>query len=116
MKVIRSTNSSIESDLPTRSARSSRWMSTFVKDASDVFSVFIQFQGTENKKAVRSLSEANRGAVASWKSNTRLASPASARWAKRSFAGDRKSTRLNSSHVASSYAVFCLKKKIRWTS
>src|SRR5439155_21162918 len=26
---------------------------------------------------------------------------------------DRKSTRLNSSHVASSYAVFCLKKKIR---
>src|SRR5690606_40354669 len=27
-------------------------------------------------------------------------------------AGDRKSTRLNSSHVKSSYAVFCLKKKI----
>src|SRR5690625_6439625 len=26
-------------------------------------------------------------------------------------ATDRKSTRLNSSHVASSYAVFCLKKK-----
>src|SRR5690625_5192202 len=26
---------------------------------------------------------------------------------------DRKSTRLNSSHVASSYAVFCLKKKRR---
>src|SRR5215208_6489433 len=26
--------------------------------------------------------------------------------------GDRKSTRLNSSHVANSYAVFCLKKKI----
>src|SRR5690625_6328464 len=26
---------------------------------------------------------------------------------------DRKSTRLNSSHVASSYAVFCLKKKSR---
>src|SRR5207253_9106826 len=27
---------------------------------------------------------------------------------------DRKSTRLNSSHVAISYAVFCLKKKSRW--
>src|SRR5690625_3848644 len=27
--------------------------------------------------------------------------------------GDRKSTRLNSSHVANSYAVFCLKKKKR---
>src|SRR5699024_11849750 len=29
------------------------------------------------------------------------------------FAGDRKSTRLNSSHVSISYAVFCLKKKKR---
>src|SRR5690625_6036631 len=28
------------------------------------------------------------------------------------FSADRKSTRLNSSHVAISYAVFCLKKKI----
>src|SRR5690625_4505797 len=28
-----------------------------------------------------------------------------------SSGGDRKSTRLNSSHVATSYAVFCLKKK-----
>src|SRR5690606_39647352 len=30
-------------------------------------------------------------------------------------AGDRKSTRLNSSHVKISYAVFCLKKKKRYT-
>src|SRR5690625_5680396 len=30
--------------------------------------------------------------------------------------GDRKSTRLNSSHVAISYAVFCLKKKKLLTS
>src|SRR3989442_2057075 len=29
--------------------------------------------------------------------------------------GDRKSTRLNSSHVRISYAVFCLKKKIEST-
>src|SRR5437868_11172045 len=28
---------------------------------------------------------------------------------------DRKSTRLNSSHVSISYAVFCLKKKITYT-
>src|SRR6266513_5564794 len=27
------------------------------------------------------------------------------------LSGDRKSTRLNSSHVSTSYAVFCLKKK-----
>src|SRR5690349_22611022 len=31
----------------------------------------------------------------------------------RSFVRDRKSTRLNSSHVEISYAVFCLKKKTR---
>src|SRR5258705_12776753 len=31
------------------------------------------------------------------------------------FLGDRKSTRLNSSHLGISYAVFCLKKKISLT-
>src|SRR5690625_3987579 len=31
---------------------------------------------------------------------------------RRAGEGDRKSTRLNSSHVANSYAVFCLKKRI----
>src|SRR5437870_7321227 len=34
-----------------------------------------------------------------------------ARQARPDLLGDRKSTRLNSSHVAISYAVFCLKKK-----
>src|SRR5439155_25134213 len=33
-------------------------------------------------------------------------------WAKPGKTTDRKSTRLNSSHVAISYAVFCLKKKM----
>src|SRR5690606_39293581 len=33
------------------------------------------------------------------------------RYANLSASGDRKSTRLNSSHVKISYAVFCLKKK-----
>src|SRR5699024_11340002 len=33
----------------------------------------------------------------------------------RPLLGDRKSTRLNSSHVSISYAVFCLKKKSRNT-
>src|SRR5215510_15809056 len=39
--------------------------------------------------------------------------PGAARFPRRRAAGrrDRKSTRLNSSHVAISYAVFCLKKK-----
>src|SRR2546430_10402668 len=34
--------------------------------------------------------------------------------AARSYTADRKSTRLNSSHSQISYAVFCLKKKIRY--
>src|SRR5439155_27045274 len=38
---------------------------------------------------------------------------AAVRFAERVRNEDRKSTRLNSSHVATSYAVFCLKKKTR---
>src|SRR5256885_9096241 len=30
--------------------------------------------------------------------------------------GDRKSTRLSSSHLVISYAVFCLKKKKKWSA
>src|SRR6266702_3176929 len=54
----------------------------------------------------------DRGIHTSW-TVTAVAAPASS-------SRDRKSTRLNSSHVAISYAVFCLKKKkvfrakIRW--
>src|SRR5204863_9914813 len=42
-------------------------------------------------------------------------SPSRSGWPARrwSGSGDRKSTRLNSSHVEISYAVFCLKKKTR---
>src|SRR2546428_13113380 len=50
MNVIRSTNSSMDNDLPTRSTRSSCRMSTFVKEGSDVFSLLIQFPGTEKEK------------------------------------------------------------------
>src|SRR3712207_8353944 len=42
---------------------------------------------------------------------TAAARPAAARSGGRARAGDRKSTRLNSSHANISYAVFCLKKK-----
>src|SRR6266513_5057300 len=41
--------------------------------------------------------------------------PSLARFYRR-LASDRKSTRLNSSHVSISYAVFCLKKKNQWLS
>src|SRR5690625_74016 len=47
--------------------------------------------------------------VASTANGNIWTSPDGANWTKQ----DRKSTRLNSSHVAISYAVFCLKKKIQ---
>src|SRR2546426_4481591 len=49
------------------------------------------------RPARRCLSRAQRRAVLSLRA--------------RAAAGDRKSTRLNSSHLVISYAVFCLKKK-----
>src|SRR5207253_10288146 len=45
------------------------------------------------------------GGTAGWCRRARLRAP------RRDALRDRKSTRLNSSHVAISYAVFCLKKK-----
>src|SRR5437870_11511170 len=51
-----------------------------------------------------------------WKASScttrRRMRPRKPRNRRRSVLIDRKSTRLNSSHVAISYAVFCLKKKI----
>src|SRR5436309_4929139 len=42
---------------------------------------------------------------------TRMARSRASSWLCPTWASDRKSTRLNSSHVKISYAVFCLKKK-----
>src|SRR5256885_6592549 len=56
----------------------------------------------------RSVSRTRRG-----RQRASAARPASCRAARQEAdpAGDRKSTRLNSSHLVISYAVFCLKKK-----
>src|SRR5699024_12130149 len=52
----------------------------------------------------------SRGRSARWGPRWSPRSPRTAtEWT--SMSGDRKSTRLNSSHVSISYAVFCLKKK-----
>src|SRR3989454_5572871 len=55
-----------------------------------------------------------------WASTVALPRAEAARRARddAAFARDRKSTRLNSSHLVISYAVFCLKKKKKheWTS
>src|SRR5690625_6356857 len=68
------------------------------------------------------LGEAQRSAQGRLPARSRLTAECGRRRARRTSArsgprgrrgpGDRKSTRLNSSHVAISYAVFCLKKKI----
>src|SRR2546426_7745305 len=57
----------------------------------------------------RSAQDANRGAACRWSGGrARGAGGAAARGG---GTRDRKSTRLNSSHLVISYAVFCLKKK-----
>src|SRR5438874_11699498 len=65
---------------------------------------------TRNGLARASSSTAAMSAVRSAVRNAASALPRMANWL------DRKSTRLNSSHVEISYAVFCLKKKkIKYT-
>src|SRR5436309_8088823 len=51
------------------------------------------------------------GSIRSWMNRASLYTPRSRTAAVRPSFLDRKSTRLNSSHVKISYAVFCLKKK-----
>src|SRR5690625_6112832 len=69
--------------------------------SSDLEVIRSQAAGVENPPAIpRFQGESGRPA-------------AMAEVANRAPRRDRKSTRLNSSHVANSYAVFCLKKKIR---
>src|SRR5256885_12174181 len=63
----------------------------------------IAVQYTAGVAAVRATSV--RGAA------TSVTTPESQRYACRERRRDRKSTRLNSSHLVISYAVFCLKKK-----
>src|SRR5690625_5371129 len=52
-------------------------------------------------------------ALLAWNDQLILAVPLALLTLLMAYWTDRKSTRLNSSHVAISYAVFCLKKKIQ---
>src|SRR5690606_39878662 len=64
---------------------------------------------------LRLLTRPNGASLASWYSKWRYTWPRDSAFAVAAFTvtghQDRKSTRLNSSHVKISYAVFCLKKK-----
>src|SRR2546426_7352412 len=65
----------------------------------------------QNVCSQQSRGEGQRGlTVSTWQPSSRKATAALAETA-RTSGSDRKSTRLNSSHLVISYAVFCLKKK-----
>src|SRR5260221_3865559 len=74
----------------------------------------IEWLGAEKGRGVAMAAHFKRtpAAVSQWKTN---GVPVDLMKAVRDFTGDRKSTRLNSSHTVISYAVFCLKKKKRET-
>src|SRR3712207_8058733 len=81
----------------------------------DALPIFIALPPTHGAPAHRRVrrEEAPCGPMSSWSSMTAAwTSPKPGRRTERSPVGDRKSTRLNSSHANISYAVFCLKKKI----
>src|SRR5690606_39814935 len=71
--------------------------------------------GAGLRAAPRQGGDAHRGAPAQPEGGGQAAAVGALRspWLNRFNRPDRKSTRLNSSHVKISYAVFCLKKKIR---
>src|SRR5690625_6884178 len=75
-----------------------------------VYDVAIIGGGSAGLSAALILARARRSVVVIDGGTPRNA-PASAAHGLLGQEGDRKSTRLNSSHVAISYAVFCLKKK-----
>src|SRR3712207_7545687 len=79
---------------------------------STLFPYTTLFRSSATGYATRSIRAANE-ARAAFVPRTDLAarSPDADRGPRRGDDGDRKSTRLNSSHANYSYAVFCLKKK-----
>src|SRR5437870_8801096 len=66
---------------------------------------------TRRSSDLSSTTEARGGATGPGARRPRCSSSARTTASRSTAAADRKSTRLNSSHVAISYAVFCLKKK-----
>src|SRR5439155_6116736 len=79
----------------------------------DAIFVSIHYNASPRSSAhgIETYSENNRGAVLAARIQQEIIDRVSTEnRGIRSAATDRKSTRLNSSHVATSYAVFCLKK------
>src|SRR5699024_11329484 len=70
-------------------------------------------KGIPTEDGYKSIDEATQKEMADYRRNAEEAEQRAikAEQAKQQAESDRKSTRLNSSHVSISYAVFCLKKK-----
>src|SRR5207253_6329877 len=77
---------------------------------STLFPYTTLFRSVAENIAIAEVKERGTGVV-DWDEVRRIAQAAMARIHVDLDLEDRKSTRLNSSHVAISYAVFCLKKK-----
>src|SRR5690625_7033292 len=83
-------------------------------EAAKALALFGAPKDVEPSQALLDLVHWTAGEVEYWREQVRqLAAdePAALTWGKTREKTDRKSTRLNSSHVAISYAVFCLKTK-----
>src|SRR5439155_23915678 len=79
-------------------------------DALPIFAVLASRAATELHRLARARATETKG-TPEWGSWAALQNAARKLVLDAASARDRKSTRLNSSHVAISYAVFCLKKK-----
>src|SRR2546426_9169107 len=67
--------------------------------------------GTERFNRGNEVQLNNPSVLRRWRTPCRIFLNARSPWVPQVLATDRKSTRLNSSHLVISYAVFCLKKK-----
>src|SRR5690625_6354027 len=85
---------------------------TLFRSSDGDFQVFIrQFVGDDFHGFLRAGHSAGRGSAIGARRGVAVLGGGSIRLGPLACDRDRKSTRLNSSHVAISYAVFCLKKK-----
>src|SRR5690625_6114718 len=84
-----------------------------------VFENNLYYKNLEDGSIVQITSDGEKNAIingaADWVYEEEFAITRTFEWSSDSRYLDRKSTRLNSSHVAISYAVFCLKKKKKCT-